>query len=271
MIEDVNGCENDVELKALADRYLTSLIIPFRVVGGRTPAVSDHPSAIVEETEQLIQEHLQSAHQEQGTLRKLVLRRDDYRCAVTKVHDLKSAFASNKSISFVVQPTRAAHIVPFHFAPSSEEAAQVISRFGGDLFVDDINGADINRLENVITLTSDLHSYFENLYIWLEPVQDSINTYHFGCVPKIAATLAKESLNSGDLITLTSTDTRLHLPDSRLLGLHAACAKVTHASGAAEVIDQILWDLEEARVLSEDGSSSDVLSVAFYLASIPAY
>ncbi|KZP20503.1 hypothetical protein FIBSPDRAFT_742124, partial [Athelia psychrophila] len=48
-------------------------------------------------------------------------------------------------------------------------------------------------------------------------------------------------------------------PDPRYLKLHAACAQVAHLSGAAKYIDNILRDLEEIRVLANDGSSADLL------------
>ncbi|KDQ13134.1 hypothetical protein BOTBODRAFT_33744 [Botryobasidium botryosum FD-172 SS1] len=87
-----------------------------------------------------------------------------------------------------------------------------------------------------------------------------------GCLPVFAA-----SLPYGPLITLTSTDPNLPLPDPRYLGLHAACAKVIHASGAAEVAEQMTKDVEGINVLAEDGSSSDILSAAFSLASVSVY
>ena len=49
-------------------------------------------------------------------------------------------------------------------------------------------------------------------------------------------------------------------PDPLLLGLHAACARVAHMSGAAEFFDQIERDAEDTRVLAFDGSSAPLLS-----------
>ena len=49
-------------------------------------------------------------------------------------------------------------------------------------------------------------------------------------------------------------------PDPLLLGLHAACARVAHMSGAAEFFDQIERDTEDIRVLAFDGSSAPLLS-----------
>ncbi|OCH88623.1 hypothetical protein OBBRIDRAFT_734122 [Obba rivulosa] len=54
-------------------------------------------------------------------------------------------------------------------------------------------------------------------------------------------------------------------PGPKLLVLHAACAKVIHGSGAAEVIDKDLQDMEEINVLASNGGHADNLHDALYL------
>ena len=49
------------------------------------------------------------------------------------------------------------------------------------------------------------------------------------------------------------------VPDPRLLGLHAACARVAHLSGAAEAFDELQRDAEDTKVLAFDGSSAPLL------------
>lgn len=64
-------------------------------------------------------------------------------------------------------------------------------------------------------------------------------------------------------VTFTTPDEKTYpLPDPQYLKLHAAAAKVAHLSGAAEYIDDILRDMEETFVLSEDGASARVLEYA---------
>jgi hypothetical protein len=64
-------------------------------------------------------------------------------------------------------------------------------------------------------------------------------------------------------VTFTSSDPiTLPTPSSELLALHAACAKVSHFSGAGEEIDELDRDLDDLRVLAADGSSSSVLAHA---------
>lgn len=71
----------------------------------------------------------------------------------------------------------------------------------------------------------------------------------------------------GKTVTLTSQDPQLEVPDPRYLALHAACAQVAHASGMGEYIDRILRDMEDMRVLPEDGCS-DVLTFALHGISV---
>ena len=35
----------------------------------------------------------------------------------------------------------------------------------------ELNGNNIHRLENILTLSTELHAYFDDLYIWLKPVE----------------------------------------------------------------------------------------------------
>jgi hypothetical protein len=49
------------------------------------------------------------------------------------------------------------------------------------------------------------------------------------------------------------------LPNPRYLALHAACARVAHLSGAAEYIEMIFRDLENIKVLANNGGSGDLL------------
>ena len=45
-----------------------------------------------------------------------------------------------------------------------------MQRFGGVKVKDELNGNQIHRLENIMTVNSDVHTFFDDLQIWLEPV-----------------------------------------------------------------------------------------------------
>ena len=63
----------------------------------------------------------------------------------------------------------------------------------------------------------------------------------------------RRQLEKGDSVIV------LPLPDPRLLALHAVCVRVAHMSGAAEALDELDRDIEDALVLAEDGASANLL------------
>ncbi|KAG8955561.1 hypothetical protein FRC04_007552 [Tulasnella sp. 424] len=60
------------------------------------------------------------------------------------------------------------------------------------------------------------------------------------------------------------------VPDPRYLALHAACAKVVHESGMAEILDNLLRELERTSVLSTDGSTAHLLRHALEIIAVPS-
>jgi len=66
-------------------------------------------------------------------------------------------------------------------------------------------------------------------------------------------------------VTFTTPDPeKLPLPSPEYLGLHAACCRVANLSGAGEHIDRILREMEDIQVLSQDGTSAEVLQYALW-------
>jgi hypothetical protein len=47
----------------------------------------------------------------------------------------------------------------------------VLDRFGYKIAFEELNGAGIHRLENVITLDLSVHTFFDTSQLWLEPVE----------------------------------------------------------------------------------------------------
>jgi len=164
--------------------------------------------------------------------------------------------------------TQAAHIFPAstnkHIAtgeerhPKTDYAATawaVVDRFGGVKVTEELNGANIHRLGNVMTMQVDVHMKFDSLGIWFEET-GTPNKYNI---------CARRQANLAGLpptVTFTTTDPRLPLPDPRYLRVHAACARVAHLSGAGECIDRVIRDMQYTDVLAPDGSSAEVLDFA---------
>ena len=67
----------------------------------------------------------------------------------------------------------------------------------------------------------------------------------------------------GDTFEFVNMDPSLYESvDRRLLVIHSSIAELLHLTGAGQVIDQHLQDVENTQGLSEDGSSVDILWMA---------
>ncbi|KAF8591402.1 hypothetical protein K439DRAFT_892791 [Ramaria rubella] len=99
--------------------------------------------------------------------------------------------------------------------------------------------------------------------IWLEAVDGETDTSRLRHAPSAASTVP-----AGTLVTFRTALQDAPLPDPRYIAIHAACAKVLHASGTAKVVDQYLKDYDEVKVLAEDGSSAQFLDTALRVVSV---
>lgn len=65
-------------------------------------------------------------------------------------------------------------------------------------------------------------------------------------------------------LTNHSPDGRIAMPSKMYLALHAACCKVAAMSGAGEYLDKLDRESETTLVLASDGSSSNLVTNAFW-------
>ncbi|KAJ1299318.1 hypothetical protein OPQ81_000001 [Rhizoctonia solani] len=258
---EANGTQGDnlaTRLRNLSQYYSSNLLVPMRAKGGQTPKTTEHPSR--QETmdqETMLNELLMSgrvATRERSTMKNLALRRDNYRSVLSGLVDDISIQAGLVPDTEFASFTQAAHIIPFSFGSNPEQAVvwTVLEHFSGMNVAMDLCEQNINRLSNILTLTMHEHQIFGRLSGWLEAVPDQGHTY------RMCSQRRYLEFPQGKVVTFTTTRSEYDLPDPRFIAIHAACAKVLHASGMAEFIDRIIRDLEELKVLAEDGSS-DVL------------
>ncbi|KAG8947556.1 hypothetical protein FRC04_010606 [Tulasnella sp. 424] len=242
--KEIESCETDEALRALAQVYAAYLFRLFRKAKGRIGGSSSHSSRpSVDDTQQTIVSLLEEAPKSNFAVKQLALTRDDYRCVVTGAYDLDTyrerlrtdpTFEEPKTI----QVTRAAHIFPDSLnqdfawpdgvlgkkADYSATAWPVVERFGQvNVITESLNGPDIHRVENVLTMSLTTHELFDRLELWFEAT------------------------------------------------IHAACVKVAHLSGAARYLEIILKEWEERPVLGSDGGSADMLSFLLARAVIATY
>ncbi|EKM54950.1 uncharacterized protein PHACADRAFT_119804 [Phanerochaete carnosa HHB-10118-sp] len=211
--------------------------------------------------------------------KKRALARDDFRCMLCGIYDKNSvkhnrAFFPKHVLDAVGTGfTSGCHILS-EFTLRDDDSMDlghdrkreyaasvlsVLSSFGLNTFVEDmVKQSTINHLSNVLTMANPFRDLFDRLELWLEGT--NIPNEHKICVGD-ESLLMLFRLRERNLRFRAHVPGRddLPLPDSRLLAIHAACARTMQLSGAAEHISGYDWDAEDLQVLAEDGSSSAVL------------
>ncbi|KAK0216810.1 hypothetical protein IW262DRAFT_1276026 [Armillaria fumosa] len=127
----------------------------------------------------------------------------------------------------------------------------VLKAFGCD--IEQFNGPKVHSLQNVMTMESDVHDWFNRSEIWFEKTKVT-NCYKlYNIYPQYQRRLPTD-------VTFTAPDKEnLPVPSETLLTLHAICARVARLFGAAEYIDNVDRDVEDLGVLAYNGVSGDVL------------
>ena len=114
-----------------------------------------------------------------------------------------------------------------------------------------IQGPEINRPRNGVTLCTTMHGYFDEFMVYFEPTGIEPHTYTID-------TYFGEDLIEGLPVTsqLRLTPERtIDPPSSRLLALHCAISRILHMSGAGVCIDKVLRDIGDNDVKA-DGSTA---------------
>ncbi|CUA70040.1 hypothetical protein RSOLAG22IIIB_08884 [Rhizoctonia solani] len=247
-------------LQNLAEQYEYRLLIPIVTKGGQTPDRSRRASIEFDTTidESTVDEKVAMDQEE---LRYLALCRDKYQSVLSGAVDYESIsgglvpHADNSAVTHV------AHILPFYLGRHEvrhEEDALVwtdLAKFSGGLVsATELCGPNIDRLENILTLTSNERSIMGQLIGWLEPEPGQPNTYRMCTESPIY------KFPAGKIVRFTSSDPEtLPLPNPAYIAIHTACAKVFHASGMEKHLHSMLEDLDSP-LLPEDGNSEALTS-----------
>jgi hypothetical protein len=118
-----------------------------------------------------------------------------------------------------------------------------------------IEGINIDRPYNALTLTHDLHQRFGDLTIYFEPVPDATTPYTYVVKPTTSYPFFRRpKLPLTRILFMTPSQT-IDPPSSRLLAIHRACSLILHLSGAAEFVNKVIRDMDEKAVES-DGTTA---------------
>jgi len=125
---------------------------------------------------------------------------------------------------------------------ASKQAALAILNMFDDGVGHLIEGADIDRPRNALTLARTIHQYIGNSKIFFEPVPDSEpHTYRIGAFLRLCTVRGILPVTRALYFTEHRT---IDPPSSRLLAIHSAIGHILHLSAAGGYIDKILEDME---------------------------
>ena len=133
----------------------------------------------------------------------------------------------------------------------SKKTALAILNMFDDGVVHLIDGTNIDRPRNAITLTHDFHQLFGNFQVFFEPRGNLPHSYR---IDSTREGFLRHPIFPVDR-TLFLTETRtIDPPNPRLLAVHSAIAHILHLSAAGRHIDKILEDLDQ-KDIKADGST----------------
>ncbi|KAF8810920.1 hypothetical protein BYT27DRAFT_7185242 [Phlegmacium glaucopus] len=283
---EIVSCNGETALLANGKIYYDLYLRAFKMAKGPILTPSQHISRPSFDTRKsMVMEMLVEAPQNHREAKRNGLIRDQFCCLVSGDYDMASV-EKNLELQYIVDAsqhllaeTNCAHI----FSESTNSSISgdnaggskhqyaasvwaVMDRFGYPNIVRELNGANIHRLQNVLTLSVEVHGKFDALKLWFEPTNKT-NTY---TVQTPHTRYLRPSYKP--TVTFTTPDEdKLPVPSSEYLAIHAACAKVAHLSGAGEHIDKILREMEDTKVLSKDGASAEILEHALLPLSQAVY
>ncbi|TFK36250.1 hypothetical protein BDQ12DRAFT_610208 [Crucibulum laeve] len=275
IVGTVDACAED-ELELEGQAYLDHLLRVFRSNKDPTPNPSGHisqPSFV--RKRDVMMYVMEEASQNHQTAKKKALIRDGFCCVITGQYDTHTVETVKElrddvlAFELRIGVTHCSHIFgesvnanisrPIVDEKKKTYAATVwtiMESFGYTELQQELNGVNIYRLENVMTLSADAHDRFDRLKLWFVET-DTPNTYRLDATDEIFLTSYPKTVTFEN-----HSDLDLPLPSCTYLKIHAACARIVHLSGAAEYIDMILREMEDVKVLSEDGTSADVSNYA---------
>jgi len=276
VFNEIVSAKSDRALLDVGRMYFDHYVRAFRANKGRIPTPSNHASRPSFDTmADMLNDILENSPQSHSTAKKHALYRDGYRCVVTGKYDAGSVLVIkelreklNADPSVDVEVTQCAHI----FAQSTNQGIKpgshkrdyaatmwaVMVRFGYTKLPDDLNGSNVHRLENVMTVVPVFHLFFDQLKVWFVATNTE-NKY------KLEAAEPFILKNYPEYVTFKTPDpAKFPVPSADYLSIHAVCAKVAHLSGAGECIDKFYRDMDDSTTLDPSGLSAEMLEHAIF-------
>ncbi|KAI9651905.1 MAG: hypothetical protein M1829_002110 [Trizodia sp. TS-e1964] len=263
-------------IKEFADGLVSSLIVPLRAVGGKTPVLSPifSPEPSIARV---------GTGKRPSSLQEQVAMRDRHRCAISgafssaewearsEVDGLNAA--DDDGVLFTnfnhldLAPMETAHIIPHSIGarvgksnqlnPGQLNALNALHMFDSNLCAE-IEGIAIDRPTNTLLLRGELHTLFGQFKVYFDQQDEEPNTY-------IVRVTRPNMPIAGLPRTVRFESEVIPLPSPRLLAVHKALARMMHLTGAGENITYQFRDYPDTEIAA-DGTTDlgALLTVGFF-------
>ncbi|KAK3935965.1 hypothetical protein QBC46DRAFT_396221 [Diplogelasinospora grovesii] len=270
-------------LFGFAEFLMANFFLPLRASTNKTPQPSPVYHAAVQqaqtqEDQQRIQDFV-GTPERLSTLRGSCLTRDRHRCVITHTFDITEAMERLRRPPATDDDgnpldmsnnggLEVAHILPHALTKEengelneSRKAAIAILNMFDSGVMHMIEGTDMHRPYNALTLSLEMHQRFGQFHIFFERIEDADappHTYRINSFIPFS--------NRFPVTRTLFMHPSIDPPSERLLALHFAIGHILHLSGAGDYIQVILRDMEDG-VVREDGSTQlgDLLSIALQM------
>ncbi|OJD23150.1 hypothetical protein ACJ73_05502 [Blastomyces percursus] len=260
--------EAESVMNSFAEYLFNNFFLPMKAAGSKTPQASA-ASLSVPAIDNVV-----GTPARLSVLRRDCLIRDHHRCVVTRQFDVTEAIKrgdrdsepkddDDRQLTGPLAQLQVAHIIPHsimssktvdgepELSASKKTALSILNMFDPGV-IHLLEGSNIDRPSNAISLAADLHTCFGLFKLTFEAVDSSTDhTYTINSSNAVVRSSYNLPVTRALLISPHHT---IDPPSVKLLALHRAIARILELSAAGTYIDRIIRNMEEVWVRS-DGSA----------------
>ncbi|KAF8999833.1 hypothetical protein BDQ17DRAFT_737135 [Cyathus striatus] len=179
--DEVNRCHSDEDIFKLGEYYFSNFVLALKRDNGsgyQTPQDYLKSTNFMsrDKLEQKFIKKNKRAHITYTQAKKMALVREEFQCPITQCSDYNTDFIIHGSEPDYPNNggvrTRCFHFVNLKVEAEEDRTfsfGRIMNNFSFEGLWKHLEGPNIHRLENVLTLQEEVSSLFENLELWLEP------------------------------------------------------------------------------------------------------
>ncbi|OJD10285.1 hypothetical protein AJ78_08650 [Emergomyces pasteurianus Ep9510] len=259
---DILACDNDDQLHAVFWNLVTGLLFQMKTIS-RITSVSSSPHEKRRNNAEVVATFLSGPQSRDSKFRRTCLRRDSYKCVVTKQMETENWANLGHPSDVSFGDLEAAHIIPFSYASWNDRptvltdisnAWELLYRCFPAIRRVGMSVENINDPSNGITLRGPFHSEFGKFRCAFVATETP-HVYTFKTFRTFPTDLSLSLSTDRTVIMQRAAGSEdVNLPSPTFLDCHHRIAEVLNASGMGEVIEAIIREWEDIKTYGGHGS-----------------